>query len=62
MSAAMTKPPSDEYHISEERLLKLASEPKLRPSDVEDAHLHSCSQCFRRLVELVRMFYKMGGV
>jgi predicted anti-sigma-YlaC factor YlaD len=62
MAAAMMKPQRDEYHISEERLLKLASEPKHRPSDVEDAHLDNCSQCFRKLVELVRMFYNMGDV
>lgn len=52
----------DENHISEERLLKLASEPKRRPSDEEDAHLDNCSQCFKKLVEMARMLYKMGDV
>ena len=62
MTAAMMNPQRDEYHISEERLLKLASEPTRRPSHVEDAHLDNCSQCFKKLVELVRMAYDMGDV
>ena len=60
MATAMTK--LQPYHISEERLLKLASEPKNRPSDAEDAHLDNCSYCFKKLVELVKMFHKMGDV
>jgi len=62
MAAAMMKPQRDEYHISEERLLKLASDPKQKPSDEEDAHLDNCSLCFKKLVELVRMYYNMGDV
>jgi hypothetical protein len=62
MAAVMMNPQRDEWHISEERLLKLASKPKYKPSGVEDAHLDNCSQCFRKLVELVKMYYNMGDV
>jgi hypothetical protein len=50
----------DEHHLTEERLRQLASEPKLRPSDVENAHIDDCSQCLGRLIELVKMFYDVG--
>jgi hypothetical protein len=62
MAAAMMKPHRDEHHITEERLLKLASDPKHKASDIEDAHLDNCSLCFKKLVELVRMSYNMGDV
>ena len=62
-AATMTESQPDEYHISEERLLKLAaSEPKINPSDEEDAHLDSCSQCFKKLVKKAWMFYNMRDV
>ena len=62
MAAAMTNSQRDEYHINEERLLKLAAEPTIKPSDEEDAHLDSCSQCFKKLVKMAWMFYNMRDV